>query len=42
MKRTILIHYHEINLKGGNRGWFENRLQQHVAALLRGVAHGPI
>ena len=42
MKRTILIHYHEINLKGGNRGWFENRLQQHIAALLRDVAHGQI
>ena len=42
MKRTILIHYHEINLKGNNRGWFENRLQHHVAALLRDVAHGAI
>jgi len=42
VKRTILIHYHEISLKGNNRGWFENRLHQHVTALLRGVAHGPI
>ena len=42
MKLTILIHYHEINLKGGNRGWFENRLHQHIAALLRDVAHGQI
>ena len=42
MKRTILIHYHEINLKGNNRGWFENKLQRHVAALLGDVAHGPI
>ena len=42
MKQTIIIHYHEINLKGNNRGWFENRLHQHIAALLRDVAHGPI
>ncbi|MCL2877435.1 MAG: tRNA 4-thiouridine(8) synthase ThiI [Acidobacteria bacterium] len=42
MKRTVLIHYHEINLKGNNRGWFENQLQRHIAALLRDVEHGPI
>jgi thiamine biosynthesis protein ThiI len=42
VKRTILIHYHEINLKGNNRGWFENQLQRHVAALLHGTAHGQI
>lgn len=42
MKRTILIHYHEINLKGNNRGWFENQLHRHVSALLRGAAHGTI
>ena len=42
MKRTILLHYHEINLKGNNRGWFENKLQHHVAVLLRGLEHGPI
>ena len=42
MKQTILIHYHEINLKGNNRSWFENRLQSHVAALLRNIAHGKI
>jgi len=41
-KRTILIHYHEINLKGNNRGWFENQLRRHIAALLHDVAHGPI
>ena len=37
MKRAIVLHYHEINLKGNNRGWFENRLHQHVARLLRGI-----
>ena len=42
MKQTVIIHYHEINLKGGNRGWFENRLHQHVAALLRDVPHDRI
>ncbi len=39
MKRSILIHYHEINLKGNNRGWFENHLQQHVALLLKDLPH---
>ena len=37
MKRTILIHYHEINLKGNNRGWFEAHLQQHIGSLLKGL-----
>jgi len=37
VKRVIVLHYHEINLKGNNRGWFENRLHQHVARLLRGI-----
>jgi tRNA uracil 4-sulfurtransferase len=39
VKRSILIHYHEINLKGNNRGWFENHLQQHIAALLKDLPH---
>lgn len=42
VKRTIIAHYHEINLKGNNRGWFENRLHQHVAALLKGMGHDSI
>jgi tRNA uracil 4-sulfurtransferase len=42
VKRTILIHYHEINLKGNNRGWFETRLQRHVTELLFGLEHGVI
>ncbi len=37
VKRTILIHYHEINLKGNNRGWFETCLERHVARLLQGL-----
>jgi tRNA uracil 4-sulfurtransferase len=39
MKRFVLIHYHEINLKKNNRGWFENRLKLHLEALLRDLAH---
>jgi thiamine biosynthesis protein ThiI len=34
MKSNILIHYHEINLKGKNRGWFEKRLQENVISIL--------
>ena len=42
MKRTIIAHYHEINLKGNNRGWFEAHLHQHVVSLLKGVAYDAI
>jgi len=42
VKHTILAHYHEISLKGGNRGWFENHLHRHVSALLKDLDHGPI
>jgi tRNA uracil 4-sulfurtransferase len=42
VKRTIIIHYHEIHLKGNNRGWFEAHLQQHIASLLKGLAHDSI
>jgi thiamine biosynthesis protein ThiI len=42
LRRSILIHYHEINLKGNNRGWFETRLHQHARALLRDLPHGGI
>ena len=37
MKLTILIHYHEINLKGNNRAWFETHLLQNVTAHLKGL-----
>ncbi len=39
VKRTILIHYHEINLKGNNRGWFETHLQQHISSILKGLSY---
>ncbi len=39
VKRTILIHYHEINLKGNNRGWFEARLHQHIISLLKDLPY---
>jgi tRNA uracil 4-sulfurtransferase len=39
LKQVILAHYHEINLKGNNRGWFENRLHTHVQSLLQGLPH---
>jgi len=42
VKRTILIHYHEINLKGNNRGWFEAHLQQHIVSLLKGLAYASV
>ena len=42
VKRTILIHYHEINLKGNNRGWFEAHLHQHVVSILKGLPHDSI
>jgi tRNA uracil 4-sulfurtransferase len=42
VKKNILIHYHEINLKGNNRGWFEAHLQQHIALLLKGLSHDSI
>jgi tRNA uracil 4-sulfurtransferase len=42
MKRTFLLHYHEINLKGNNRRWFENHLIRHVRSLLNDLPHGEI
>jgi thiamine biosynthesis protein ThiI len=42
VKRSILLHYHEINLKKNNRGWFESRLQQHLERLLHDLPHGGI
>ena len=40
MQRTVLIHYHEINLKRNNRAWFESRLLRHLRHLLDDVAPG--
>ena len=42
MNRTIVIHYHEINLKGNNRGWFEAHLQNHVTSVLKGLVYGKV
>jgi thiamine biosynthesis protein ThiI len=42
LKRTVIIHYHEIHLKGNNRAWFESRLHQHIGALLKDLPHGGI
>lgn len=39
MKRTILIHYHEINLKRNNKAWFETHLHQNVISLLKGLKY---
>lgn len=35
--RCLVVHYHEIGLKGRNRGFFERRLVSNVEAVLRGT-----
>lgn len=42
LQQAFLIHYHEIGLKKGNRGWFESRLERHIGALLRDLTHAGI
>src|SRR5687768_14125559 len=42
MKRFVLIHYHEINLKKNNRSKFEHHLKRHVEALMNEIPHGGI
>jgi thiamine biosynthesis protein ThiI len=42
VNQVVLAHYHEINLKRNNRGWFENRLHSHVESLLHGLAHNGV
>jgi len=42
VKNTVLVHYHEINLKGNNRGWFESHLRRHVSSLLKGLPYQSI
>jgi thiamine biosynthesis protein ThiI len=39
VKRTILIHYHEINLKRNNRAWFESHLLQNIDSILKGLKY---
>ncbi len=34
LQRVILVHYHEIGLKGHNRSKFEKRLVKNLEALL--------
>lgn len=42
MKNTIVVHYHEINLKGNNRGWFEAHLQNHITSALKGLKYSKV
>jgi tRNA uracil 4-sulfurtransferase len=41
-ERLFLIHYHEIGLKGKNRGRFEQRLQRNIDRSLKGVPRGAV
>jgi len=41
-KRFILIHYHEIGLKGKNRGTFERQLMTNINRALKGVPCGSV
>jgi len=36
-ERAVLVHYHEIGLKGRNRGAFERRLADNIAFAVRGL-----
>ncbi|MFT5365149.1 MAG: thiamine biosynthesis protein ThiI [Candidatus Latescibacterota bacterium] len=40
--RLFLIHYHEIGLKGKNRGKFEQRLQRNIDRSLKNVPRGAV
>jgi thiamine biosynthesis protein ThiI len=42
MERFIVVHYHELGLKGGNRDYFENRLCRNIRATLTGCDCGEI
>jgi len=35
----VVVHYHEIGLKGRNRGFFERKLVQNLNAMLEGADH---
>ena len=41
-QRLMLIHYHEIGLKGRNRGRFENLLVHNIERALKDVPSGPV
>src|SRR5690242_11109763 len=40
MDRYIVIHYHEVGLKKGNRDYFENRLCANITKSLAGTGAG--
>ncbi len=41
-ERVVLIHYHEIGLKGRNRGRFEQQLLTNIARALKGLSRGAV
>ena len=41
-QNLILIHYHEVGLKGKNRGHFENQLISNISKTLKGVETGQV
>ena len=41
-ERVVLIHYHEIGLKGRNRGRFERQLCTNVTRALKGLPRGAV
>jgi thiamine biosynthesis protein ThiI len=41
-ERVVLIHYHEIGLKGRNRGRFEQQLLTNMARALKGLPRGAV
>ena len=41
MDRYIVVHYHEIGLKKGNRDYFENKLCQNLSQILAAGGCGP-
>jgi len=42
MERIIIIHYHEIALKGKNREFFENMLVSNIKRSLSGESYGDV
>jgi thiamine biosynthesis protein ThiI len=41
LRRYLLVHYHEIGLKGRNRSFFERMLVRNIERALAGFAHDP-
>lgn len=42
MERFVVVHYHELGLKKGNRDFFENRLCQNLRATLKDCGCGEV